>query len=102
MSNLFYSKQLKSIAWIEMGLTNTDASQLTLKRQRKVLFSWKKTNTDRVNLGGSILSEQPSFQSGLVVLNRKMGAYSCSCDLSIDKSTESYPFTGASQGTQVQ
>ena len=85
-----------------MALTNTDASQLTLRRQRKALYSWKKRNTDQVNVGASVLSEQPSFQSGGVVLNRRLGAYSCSCDLSTDVSTSAYPFTGASQGTQVQ
>ena len=47
------------------------------------------------------LIEQPSFQSGNVVNNRKMGASACGCDTTVDAS-QTYQFNGLSQGNQVQ
>lgn len=64
-----------------MTLKNTDASQITLRKQRKALYSWKATNTAAVNVGGSILSEQPTFQSNGVVIDRKLGgSTACGCN----------------------
>ena len=75
-----------------MTLKNTDASQITLRKQRKALYSWKATNTTSVNLGQSILSEQPTFQSNGVVVDRKLGG-STACGCNGDDASVSYKST---------
>ena len=85
-----------------MTLTNFDASQLSLKKRNKALYSWRLTNDTARNTGGAtVLSEQPSLQSGNVVNNRKMGASACGCDTT-DDASKTYQFNGLSQGNQVQ
>ena len=84
-----------------MTLTNFDASQITKRKQRKALNVWKNNNVAQVNLGRSILSEQPTFQSNSVVVDRKLGAATCGCDSSVDAS-QTYQFNGLSMGVQVQ
>jgi hypothetical protein len=84
-----------------MTLTNFDASQITKRKQRKALNVWKNNNDAQVNLGLSVLSEQPSFQSNGVVVDRKLGASTCGCDPTQDAS-QTYQFNGLSMGVQVQ
>ena len=84
-----------------MTLTNFDASQITKRKQRKALNVWKNNNDAQVNLGRSVLSEQPSFQSNGVVVDRKLGAATCGCDSNVDAS-QTYQFNGLSMGVQVQ
>lgn len=84
-----------------MGLANTDSSQLTSMRLGKVLYGWKKNNKAAVDTGASILSEQPSQQSGLVVLDRQSVGRTFTYDPTLPGSIV-YPFTGISQATQVQ
>ena len=64
-----------------MVLTNTDASQITLKKQRKTLYAWKNDNDKSIKLGKSVLSEQPSYQSISVVNDRKLGGFLCGCTM---------------------
>ena len=85
-----------------MTLTNTDASRLTARRMNKALYSWKRANDMQVNLGKTVLSEQSSQQSGLVVLERQLGASTCGCDSGLDASKLNYPFVGGSNNTHVQ
>ena len=64
-----------------MTLKNTDASQITLRKQRKALYSWKATNDALVNIGKSVSSEQPTFQSNGVVVDRNLGGRTaCGCN----------------------
>ena len=63
-----------------MTLTNRDASQLTLNKRQKALYAWKANNDTLVNLGRSVLKEQPSAQSGSVVIDRRQGGCKCSTD----------------------
>jgi hypothetical protein len=76
-----------------MTLTNTDASQITLKMKQKVLYGWKAANTTLVTSGLSVRKEQPTFQTSTVVLDRRQGG--CKCDS--DASTNPYQFNGLSQ-----
>ena len=76
-----------------MPLTNTDASQITLKQKQKVLYAWKINNDSQVNRGVSILKEQPTFQSNSVVIDRRQGGCKCSADASENP----YQFNGLSQ-----
>jgi hypothetical protein len=76
-----------------MTLTNTDASQITLKQRQKALSTWKSNNDVRVNLGVSVLREQPTFQSNEVVIMRKQGGCKCATDALANP----YEFNGLSQ-----
>ena len=74
-----------------MGLANRDASQITVKKQQKMLFAWKNAQNTLVRAGGSsVLQEQPTFQSGSVVLMRRQGGCKCAADAS----TSPYEFNG--------
>ena len=85
-----------------MTLTNFDSSLLSQKKRDKALYSWRLSNDTARNAGnGTVLAEQPTFQSGSVVNDRKMGASVCGCDTSKDAS-QTYQFNGLSQGNQVQ
>jgi len=76
-----------------MTLTNTDASQITLKQQQKSLYAWKSANDVQVNLGRSVLQEQPTYQSATVIVNRNQGGCKCTSDASANP----YEFNGLSQ-----
>jgi hypothetical protein len=76
-----------------MTLTNFDASQITLKQKQKVLYAWKSNNDIQVNIGRSVLSEQPTFQSLNVVVDRQQGG----CKCVTDASENPYQFNGLSQ-----
>ncbi len=73
-----------------MSTTNRDASQITIKNQQKMLYAWKSTNDAQVNLGLSVLQEQPTAQSLSVVVQRQQGG--CKCDA--DRSANPYDFNG--------
>lgn len=76
-----------------MTLTNFDASQISIKKRQKALYAWKSANDIRVNLGTSVLSEQPTYQSAEVIAMRKQGGCKCSADAS----SNPYEFNGLSQ-----
>jgi hypothetical protein len=76
-----------------MTLTNRDASQITLKQKQKVLYGWKVNNDVLVNIGRSVLSEQPTRQSLTVVVDRRQGGCKCAADASANP----YQFNGLSQ-----
>jgi len=76
-----------------MPLANIDASQITLKKRMKALYAWKSTNDAAVNLGVSVLSEQPTAQSGEIILARRQGGCKCSADASANP----YEFNGLSK-----
>lgn len=85
-----------------MTLTNFDSSLLSKKKRDKALYTWRLSNDTKRNSGDTtVLVEQPTFQSGSVVNNRKMGASVCGCDRTKDASMN-YEFNGLSQGNQVQ
>jgi len=75
-----------------MTLTNRDASQITLKKTQKALYSWKSYNDAKVLNGGSARVEQPSFMSSRVVVDRNQGGCKCSADASANP----YQFNGLS------
>jgi hypothetical protein len=76
-----------------MPVRNIDASQIAIKNKQKALYAWKSINDVQVNLGLSVLQEQPTFQSGYVVSMRKQGG----CKCSRDASDNPYDFNGLSQ-----
>ena len=76
-----------------MTLTNTDASQITMKQRQKALSTWKSNNDVLVNIGRSTLREQPTFQSNEVVIMRKQGGCKCATDALANP----YEFNGLSQ-----
>lgn len=76
-----------------MTLTNRDASQITLKQRQKALYSWKSHNISLVNIGRSVLREQPTSQSAAVVVDRQQGA----CKCANDSSDNPYQFNGLTQ-----
>jgi hypothetical protein len=76
-----------------MTLTNFDSSLRTQRKSQKTLYTWNTNNKALVNLGRSVLQEQPSAQSGLVVIDRRRGA--CVCEQ--DTSANPYEFNGLSQ-----
>ena len=76
-----------------MTLRNIDASQITIKNRMKALAAWKSNNTALVNVGSSVLKEQPSAQSAEIVILRKQG----SCKCSNDALDNPYEFNGLSQ-----
>jgi hypothetical protein len=80
-----------------MGLTNCDASQITIKNQQKALYSWKSKNDTLVNLGKSVRLEQPTFQALSVVVDRRQGGCKCSTDASANPYANR--FTGASENS---
>jgi hypothetical protein len=65
-----------------MPVANIDASEVSKKNRMKMLFAWKSANTVAVNLGVSVLQEQPTFQSAQVVIDRRQGGCKCSADAS--------------------
>ena len=73
-----------------MTLTNRDASQITLKKTQKALYSWKSINDAKVLTGGSARMEQTSFMSSRVVVDRQQGGCKCSAD----SSDNPYQFNG--------
>ena len=76
-----------------MTLTNFDSSLLTQKRSQMTLYSWKMNNNVLVNLGRSVLQEQPTFQSGAVVVDRRKGECVCAQNALANP----YEFNGLSQ-----
>jgi hypothetical protein len=76
-----------------MPVRNIDASQIAIKNKQKALYAWKSINDVQVNLGLSVLKEQPTFQSGDVPIMRKQGGCKCSSDASDNP----YDFNGLSQ-----
>lgn len=76
-----------------MSTTNRDASQITIKNQQKALYAWKDNNNAQVNLGLSVLQEQPTAQSLSVVVQRQQGG----CKCTTDRSANPYEFNGLSQ-----
>lgn len=76
-----------------MPPANRDASQIALKNQQKALYAWKVNNNIQVNLGLSVLQEQPTFQSLAVVVDRRQGGCKCSADASANP----YEFNGLTQ-----
>ena len=76
-----------------MTLTNFDSSLRTQRKSQKTLYTWNTNNKAQVNLGRSVLQEQPTAQSGLVVIDRRRGA--CVCEQ--DTSANPYEFNGLSQ-----
>ena len=77
-----------------MTLTNFDSSLLSLKKSQKALYAWKNNNDALVNLGRSVLQEQPTYQSANVVAMRKRGE----CVCLKDSSENPYDFNGLSRG----
>lgn len=77
-----------------MTLTNFDSSLLSLKKSQKALYAWKNNNDALVNLGRSVLQEQPTYQSANVVAMRKRGE----CVCLKDSSANPYDFNGLSFG----
>ena len=76
-----------------MTLTNFDSSLRTQRKSQKTLYTWNNNNKSLINVGSSVLKEQPTAQSGLVVLDRRRGA--CVCEQ--DTSANPYEFNGLSQ-----
>lgn len=76
-----------------MTLTNRDASQITIKQRQKTLYAWKANNDVLVNLGRSVLSEQPTSQTNTVVLDHQQGGCKCTTDALANP----YEFNGLSQ-----
>jgi hypothetical protein len=76
-----------------MTLTNFDSSLLSLKKSQKALYAWKSQNDVLVNLGRSVLQEQPTYQSANVVAMRKRG----DCVCLKDTSANPYDFNGLSK-----
>jgi len=75
-----------------MTLTNFDSSLLSKKKSQKALFAWKSQNDVLVNLGRSVLQEQPTYQSADVVAMRKRGECVCLKDCSAN----TYEYNGLS------
>lgn len=65
-----------------MPTTVYDASLLTFRNQAKALFGFNRANTAAVTAGTSVKREQPTFQSGLVIITRRQGGCFCVTDLS--------------------
>jgi len=76
-----------------MTLTNSDASQVTLKRKQKALHSWNSINTIQVYLGASVLRAQPNFQTSTVVVDSAQGGCKCATDALANP----YEFNGLSK-----
>jgi hypothetical protein len=76
-----------------MPLANRDASQIAMKNRMKMLYAWKSANAAQVNLGLSVLQEQPTYQSAQVVIDRRQGGCKCSADASENP----YQFNGLSE-----
>jgi len=76
-----------------MTLTNFDASQIVLKKRQKALYAWKSNNDVLVNLGRSVLKEQPTYQSASVIADRRQGGCKCSNDALANP----YEFNGLSK-----
>jgi hypothetical protein len=76
-----------------MTLTSFDASLIAKKNQMKALYAWKSYNDISVNNGTSVLKEQPTAQSGEIVVLRNQGGCKCSADASNDP----YQFNGLSR-----
>lgn len=64
-----------------MTLTNRDyATVTTVRKNQKAFFAWKNYNDPRVANGTSVLKEQPTLQSNLVVIERNQGGCKCAQD----------------------
>ena len=88
-----FTQYKKLLSMYRMPLENRDASQIAIKNRMKMLYAWKSVNTIAVNFGGSVLKEQPTYQSAEVVAMRRQGGCKCSADASENP----YQFNGLSQ-----
>jgi hypothetical protein len=73
-----------------MGLENRDASQISIKNRQKALYAWKSDIDVSINLGTTVIREQPTVQMAEVVTMRNQGG----CKCSNDASTNPYQFNG--------
>lgn len=83
-----------------MSTTVRDASLITKKNRDIALYAWKNQQNTFVNTGGtSVLTEQPTYQSGEVVTQRNLGCIACA---QVTTGTNSvvinYPFVGSGGG----
>ena len=62
-----------------MVLRNFDSSRVTQKLQNKVLYGFYSNNVKNNNTG-NVRTEQPTLQSGYIVVDRQQGACSCAND----------------------
>lgn len=60
-----------------MPTRNYDSSYITKRRQAMALYAYNNTLQAALNAGTSVRSEQPTAQSGEVIIDRRQGGCFC-------------------------
>jgi len=61
-----------------MPTANHDSSYITLRRQQAALYAFNNVLRAAQNAGTTVLTEQPTLQSGAVIVDRRQGGCICS------------------------
>ena len=61
-----------------MSTANHDSSYITLRRQQATLYGYNNQLRAAQDANTTVLREQPTLQSGAVVVDRRQGACVCS------------------------
>jgi hypothetical protein len=61
-----------------MSTANHDASYITLRRQQAALYAFNNALRTAQNANTTVLREQPTLQSGSVIIDRRQGGCICS------------------------
>ena len=60
-----------------MGTGNYDSSYITQRRQAMALFAYNNVRQQAINSNTTVLREQPTSQSGAVIIDRRQGGCFC-------------------------
>jgi hypothetical protein len=60
-----------------MPTTNYDSSYITKRRQAMALYAYNNVLQAGINAGTTVRSEQPTLQSGEVIIDRRQGGCFC-------------------------
>jgi len=61
-----------------MSTANHDSSYITLRRQQAALYAYNNALRTAQDANRTVLTEQPTLQSGAVVVDRRQGGCTCS------------------------
>jgi len=61
-----------------MSTANHDSSYITLRRQQAALYAYNNALRTAQDANITVLTEQPTLQSGAVVVDRRQGGCTCS------------------------
>ena len=60
-----------------MPTANYDSSYITKRRQAMALYAYNNVRQAAINTGATVRPEQPTYQSGEVIVDRRQGGCFC-------------------------